>query len=118
MGEQLTKILKLAKVVDPDLRDNIADMVVAAGQYVSAVVAAECAVYNLEGLTGGDKRRKIEETDKKRTVAHNTFISTTNLVNRIAEREGFEPVYAGGTERREYGDFAGVLVKEIFDERT
>lgn len=113
----LEKLKMLSDKVDGDLKECIEDVVVSAGKYVAAVTVMECASRNYAGRTGTEKREEVERTDKARTVAHNAFISAVDIVNRIAERNGVDPIYAGGPERRQYGDFAFEIVKEIFLER-
>lgn len=114
----LERLKELSDAVDDDLKDSVEDVVVAAGKYVSAVTTMECTARNFAGRTGADKREVVEQTDKARTIAHNSFISAVDLANRIANSQGMAPIYTGGSERRKYGDFALQIVDEIFKERT
>ena len=114
----LDRLKALSDAIDDDLKDSVEDVVVAAGKYVSAVTTMECMARNYAGRTGTDRREAVEQSDKARTIAHNSFISAVDLANRIAASEGLPPIYTGGPERREYGDFALEIVDEIFKERT
>lgn len=104
--------------VDADFREALQDMILAASTYVKAVISAECALHNFEGLTGEEKRERISSSDLHRQNAHNAFISAVNIVNRLAKSAGYPPVYTGGEDRRAYGDFAITIVDDMFARRS
>lgn len=107
----------LASLCDTDMRECIEEMLIHAGEYVSAVTAMETKILNFAGRDQQDFREAVAEYDRARTAAHNALISSVDIVNRICAMCGQPPIYTGGSERREYGDFAFALVREIFEAR-
>ena len=114
----LEKLADLSARVDDDLKEEVENVVLAAGRYVQAVTRMEVTARNLAGRSLADKRDEVARTDKERTVAHNAFIDAVDMANRLAATCGMEPIYTGGPERRCYGDFAMAIVEEIFTARV
>ena len=114
----MQKLIKLTELCNEIERSMIKRMIHNAAEYVRAVVIMETAACNIAGLDAAEAREAKESTDRARTLAHDAFISSVNSVNRICERRGVPPIYDGGCERREYGDFAIALVDEIFTKRN
>lgn len=77
----------------------------------------ETAVRNIEGLDLEDAKELRESTDRARSMAHDVFISSVDVVNRICDKHNMPCIYTVITERRAYGDFAMELVKDIFANR-
>ena len=114
----MDKLIKLAELCNEIERSMIKRMIHNAAEYVRAVVIMETAACNIAGLDSADAREAKESTDRARSLAHDAFISSVNSVNRICERHSMPPIYDGDAERREYGDFAIMLVAEIFTKRN
>ena len=108
----IEKIKQLAGAVDADLLEEVESVILNAGKYVDAVTTMECAALNLQNRKGEDYRSEVSRTDAARSRAHNAFIDAVNFANKLAEK-----IYTGGPERRDYGDFAFAIVKEIYDNR-
>ena len=113
----IEKIKQLAGAVDADLQEDVESVILNAGKYVAAVTTMECASLNLQNRKGEDYRSEVSRTDTARSRAHNAFIDAVNFANKLADSFGVEKIYTGGPERRDYGDFALVIVKEIYDNR-
>lgn len=118
MPSSLTQQLSfLSHLCDADMRDCLEEMVISVGAYVAAVTTMETKALNLYGREQQELRDAVTEADRTRTSAHNALIANVDIVNRICEMCGQPPIYTGGSARREYGDFAFALVKEIFEAR-
>ena len=88
-----------------------------AADYVRSVVAMEVVAARVADLDPEDFKEESESTDRTRSNDHNAFISSVDAVNKICDAHGVPRIYAGGTERRAYGDFAMELVEDIFEKR-
>ena len=56
-----------------------------------------------KSITGEEYKDNVSKLDKMRTVNHNSVIANVNLLNRLAEKNGLQPVYDGiVTEERPY----------------
>ena len=113
----MNKIKELAECCNEMQRRLIKNMIHKAVDYVRAVVVMETAASNIEGLDSADAKELRESTDRARSLAHDAFISSVDVVNRICDKHGVPRIYTGGEHRREYGDFAMELVKDIFANR-
>lgn len=114
----LEKLNLLAFKLDADELELVLDMANACAEYVSAVTRME--LVRQQGnkmMDGAEYRAEVERLDTNRSRIHNTLIGQIDAVNRLCERKGVEPLYQGGKERREYGDFAIALVDAVFGER-
>ncbi len=113
----MDKIRELVDRCNDMERSLIQDMLHNAADYVRAVVIMETAASNLIGLDADEAREAKQSTDRARSIAHDAFISSVNVVNRICDKHGVPRMYTGSTERRSYGDFAMELVANIFTKR-
>ena len=84
-----------------------------ARNYVSAVCEME-----LERRAPTRGREKFADLDRRRSICHDSLISSVDSCNRACVRAGAPSIYTGGTERRDYGDYALQLVEALFDERV
>ena len=114
----MEKLKELAKVCTDAQRKLVREMIHDAVDYVRAVVVMETAASNIAGLDSDAAKDALATTDRARTVAHDAFIASVNVVNRICDKHEFPRIYTGGDARREYGDFAIALVTEIFTKRS
>ena len=114
----MTKIQNLIPLCSDAERFRIALMLNNAAEYVRAVVAMEVVAARVAGFDDEEFRFERESTDRARSRAHDSFISSVNTVNSICDAHGVQRIYTGGEARRAYGDFALELVSEIFSHRT
>lgn len=99
-------------------KELVEQMISSAADYVKAVVTMETAAKNILGLEGENFRKFRESTDRSRSIAHDDFITSVNVVNRLCTIYNTDPIYTGSSARRDYGDFALDIVSEIFTART
>jgi hypothetical protein len=59
----------------------------------------------------------VKELDTARRTAHEAAISYINILDRMCEKVGVEPIYGGSQDRVEIGDFCGSIVNEYFEGR-
>jgi len=113
----LESIHALSRVCDSEEREMIEEMIFAASDYLNAVTVMEVSALNIAGRTGDALRTTVSETDRSRTNVHNKLIICVDAANRICGMHDLPPLYTGGSLRRNYGDFALALVREIFENR-
>lgn len=113
----LHQIEEMKRHFDEEEMDCVEEMILKAGQYVWAVVLMETTARNWIDRSGEELREKVSSTDGARTIAHNSLIAITNIVNRLCENHGLPLIYKGDEMRRHYGDFALALVTEVFEKR-
>ena len=101
-----------------DATEMVLDMIKDCANYVDAVSVMVSKRSHLAGAASGEEfRREITEADKHRTIVHNSVIASVDSVNYLCQSLGLEPLYAGGRERRQYGDFAFEVTKDYFTDR-
>lgn len=113
----MDKIRELANQSNDMERNLIQDMIHNAADYVRAVVVMETAASNIAELDADEAREAKQSTDKARSIAHDAFASSVNVVNRICDKHNTSRIYTGSAERRAYGGFAMELVADIFANR-
>ena len=113
----MNRIKELVELCNGAERFRISMMLNNAADYVRAVTIMETAASNIVGLDADEVREAKQSTDRARSIAHDAFISSVNVVNRICDKHGIPYIYTSGTERRAYGDFAMELVVDIFTHR-
>ncbi len=69
-----------------------------------------CGIQNSVDYPDSD----LAEIDNRRSKTHDSLIALITAVNRLCEHYGIEPIYGGGDQRREMGDFALELVNAYF----
>ena len=111
------RIDDLLKRCDGAERELIEQMIHNAADYVRAVIIMETAASNITERDLEEAREIRQSTDRARSVAHDAFISSVNVVNRICDAHKIRKLYDGAEDRREYGDFAMRLVSDIFSKR-
>jgi hypothetical protein len=111
---------------DPHGQELVGRALVAAADYVRAVVAMEAGL--LTTRAEGEERRSLsEQLDRNRTLAHNALIDALVISSRYCARHHPEDIPAGGVypdpdhlmdrNRRAIGDWAGRVVDELFRAR-
>lgn len=93
--------------------EYIQNLILKATTYVRTVVEMESKIQTLRfRLETEDYQEAIEKLDRSRRLAHNSFISNIEVVNRICAQIGIEPIYSGPDDRIAKGDFAFAIVEE------
>ena len=95
----------------------IEQMIHNAADYVRAVIIMKTAASNIASLDADEAREARQSTDRARTIAHDAFISSVNIVNRICDKYELKRIYTDGEDRRDYGEFALRIVQDIFASR-
>ena len=113
----MEKVNEMIRTFEPEDREEVAKLILAANDYVRGVSAMLAENRNYFNRTGEELRTAKEEADQTRRRCHNAFIDRTNMVNRMCASYQLEPIYTGGEARREYGDFAMALVTAMFESR-
>lgn len=80
-------------------------------------------VYGGGALDGDEYREGRSSVDKTRTIHHNSVISNVNILNRMANKAGLEPVYEGVVSeerpyRREVADAVFEYIESIINNRS
>lgn len=114
----MDKIKELVEHCNSAERLRIAMMLNNAAEYVRSVVVMEVVAAKIKDLDTEDFKDQRESTDRTRSNCHNIFIDSVNRVNEICDKHGVSRIYTGGSERRDYGDFAMELVSDIFANRN
>ena len=60
----------------------------------------------------------VKMMDTGRRYAHDAAIASINMLDRICDKHGVEPIYGGSQDRTEIGDFCGKIVNEYFEGRN
>lgn len=113
----MNRIKELVELCNGAERFRISMMLNNAADYVRSVVAMEVVAARIADLDPEDFKEERESTDRTRPNDHNAFISSVDAVNKICDAHGVLHIYTGGTNRRDYGDFAMELVSDIFAKR-
>lgn len=117
MGKLTEQLSSLAAVCNDFERGMLEQMIIAAADYVQAVVVMETKASNYMGRKGTEMQEAVASSDSWRTGRHESLMTKVNIVNRICQNHGHTPLYTGDSQREHYGDFALELVDEIFRQR-
>lgn len=93
-------------------KEIIGNLVAQASKYIEIVVKQGFAAQ------AGQSQEELIRIDQSRSRAHNSLISQIDIINRLCEKYGLEPVYTGLDERRAKGDWAMKMVLDYFDTRS
>lgn len=109
----ITCLNESADVQQAEKLKYIQSLLESAINYVRAVVTMEARVQILSfRLEPEEYRVAVEQLDQSRRLAHDSFITKLNVVNRICDQLGMEPLYDGPTHRADKGEFAFSIVEE------
>lgn len=99
---------------------NIENTINSMADYVSTVVAMDSALQVARfRMEGEEYRDYIQALDRRRTSAHDAMISRVSSANRICGMVGCTKLFDGDiNDRYAVADFAGEVIKEIFDNRS
>lgn len=104
--EVLSKLISIYQSKGDDYGlDLICDELETFEEYHSAIYSMETKlkIKSLKSMEREDYQFMVESLDKKRTMLHNRVLIAVNVLNRMAAKEGLEPVYDGiVSEERPY----------------
>jgi hypothetical protein len=87
--------------------------------YVNAVYSMETRIsvarFHIEDTR--EYQNLVQELDSARRTAHEAAISYVQILDRMCDRMGIEPIYGGSQDRADIGDFCGHVVNEYFEGR-
>ena len=111
------QINDLAKKCNDMECELIEQMIHNAADYVRSVIIMETTANNIVRLDSAEAQEAKQSADRARTIAHDAFISSVNIVNRICDKHEFKRIYTDGEDRRDYGEFALRIIRDIFTSR-
>lgn len=98
--------------------DTIDDALTQCRRYVEVVDTTEQQIkLAYVRFDGEDLREKVVNYDRQRRSAHESAISSANMLNRLSNLYGCEKIYSGGEDRLEVADFCLEVVVQIFENR-
>ena len=107
-----------------EILDIIFDALWSFEEYHSGIAKMElsCLTYTAKAMDRSDYQYMVKDLDEKRTMLHNCVLSSVNLLNRLADKEGLDPVYAGTVSkdhpyRREVADAVLEYIEQIIKDR-
>ncbi len=114
---------KLLAGTDPDSRDDLetlGDILLSLHAYVETVVRKEIGVrLYVRRMEGTAYQEAMQDYDRERHNRHETAITNTKLMNRLAEIYGCGPVFAGDDqERHQVAAFCMEFCQFMFSHRT
>lgn len=88
--------------------------------YVTSVFNMETLMPTLRfRLEPEDYREKVMELDRSRKRFHDSAIDAINGINRMCDKCGVEPFFAGDTsDRNAVAEFCGEVVEDVFKKRA
>ena len=102
--ETISKLVSLYRE-DREILDIIFDALKTFEEYHLAIynMETQLRVYSYDSMDTEDYKDLIQELDGKRTRCHNAVLTSVNMLNRIADKEGFPLIYEGiVSEKRPY----------------
>lgn len=116
--EELAEKLKIRDELD--LAKDVENFIDACGEYVQRVNKMEAAsIVAPNYLELKDYRIYKNALDENRRSAHENLINNLKLLNHYSDMCGMERIFQGDMNNRvEIGDFAHVIVKELFETRA
>ncbi len=107
--------------IEPNVKSRkkalVSNLVESTCKYVDIVVKQGYLLQVNKGTIDRDTLQELASLDKTRTTIHNSLIAQISIINRLYNEYNLEPIYQGGDERREKGDFALELVSDYFKDR-
>lgn len=100
-------ILKLSSLYaeDTELLDILCSSLKSFEEYHSVIFDMETwiKVYSYKSVDKEEYQSKVTEMDRRRTMCHNSVLSSVNILNRLAAKENLPLVYDGVvSEERPY----------------
>lgn len=102
--ETITKLISLYRE-DREMLDIIFDALKTFEEYHLAIynMETQLRIFSYDSMDTEDYKDLIQELDGKRTRCHNIVLTSVNMLNRIADKEGLPLIYEGiVSEKRPY----------------
>ena len=102
--ETITKLITIGQE-DYDVLDIVYSALRSFEEYHSAIFDMETwmKVYSYKSVDKEEYKSKVTEMDRRRTMCHNSVLSSVNILNRLATKENLPLVYDGVvSEERPY----------------
>ena len=89
-------------------------------EYVNCVYSMETriSIARFQSNDPAEFQEIVKNLDNNRRYAHEAAIASINMIDRICDKMGVEPVYGGSQDRSDIGDFCGKIVDEYFEGRS
>ena len=86
---------------DKESLDMIYDIFKGFEEYHKKIMNMEIKIklYPAGVLESDEYQSMVTELDKQRTIQHDSLLTGINILNRMAEMKGIEPVYSGTVSR-------------------
>lgn len=110
--------------IGDELRDMCFDLVERGlrhyAEYVNCVYNMETriAIARFHANDVEEYQNVVRGMDESRRIAHEAAIASVNIIDRLCDKFGVEPIYGGSQDRVAIGDFCGMIVSEYFDDRS
>lgn len=109
---------------DTDTMELISDTFDAFERYHAAIIKMETekVILSHGNVDSNVWQERISALDQARTRAHNEVLMDIRILNRLAEGEGLQPIYAGMVSeeypyRREVADAVMAYLSSLIDDR-
>ena len=109
---------------DKELLDMVYDAIKSFEEYHSAIYEMESRmkVYSYKNMSKEDYQDMVSTLDNRRTMLHNTVLTSVNVLNRMAVKLELPPVYDGIVSeerpyRREVANAVLSYVEEVIAKR-
>jgi len=119
-------IIKLSNLYSEDktMLDLVYEQVDSFEEYHKAIYAMESKmkIYSFKAMEKEDYQEMVMSLDKQRTMRHNSVITSVNILNRLAQKEGLPLVYNGIVSeerpyRRELADAVLNYIEKVIKNR-
>ena len=81
---------------DNEALEMIYDVLCSFEEYHTKIINMEAKIMIYSGaLDSNEYQKMVTELDKNRTIQHNSVLTGVNILNRLAEQVGLDPVYDG-----------------------
>ena len=108
---------------DNEALEMIYDVLCSFEEYHTKIINMEAKIMIYSGaLDSNEYQKMVTELDKNRTIQHNSVLTGVNILNRLAEQVGLDPVYDGVVSkdrpfRREVANAVLNYLQGIIDHR-
>lgn len=102
--ETINKLISIYRE-DKEMLDIVFDALKSFEEYHQAIynMETQLRIYSYDSIDKENFQDLIQDLDRKRTRCHNTVLTSVNMLNRIADKEGLPLIYDGiVSEKRPY----------------
>lgn len=120
MIKEIIRNLATAYKDDSEILSLIEDTLESFSEYVKIVNSLENTISIMRfKLEPHEYRERVEFLDRNRRICHNSVIAGVKILNRLSLQKDLPLFFTGNVEDRyEVGSFAGLIVHEIFKNRS